>query len=138
MNQRKIAKGKLLCQCFYVGIIILIRPNCRPFVVVPIPGSNLILVVFDALECPVARMPSATYEKISIVPIEEMYNSNDSLACIRQTDPLPRRRPLKCINRHVNVSCGHSICILFFVINVSFVFVRRVSSINVVADFLHR
>lgn len=77
--------------------------NHRPFVVVPIPGSNLILVVFDALECPVARMPSATYEKISIVPKEEEHG-NESLACFRQTDPLPRRRPLSCINHHVNVS----------------------------------
>lgn len=79
---------------------------------VPIPGSNLILVVFDALECPVARMPSATYEKISIVPIEEPYN-NESLPCYRRNSRLSRRRPLYCINHHVNVSQSF-VHILFF------------------------
>ncbi len=77
----------------------------RPFVVVPIPRSNLILVVFDALLCPVAsRIPSDVYEKVSILPVEAKYGENETVACFRIVDPLPRRRPSSCINHHENVS----------------------------------
>lgn len=67
---------------------------------VPIPKSNLVLVVFDVNECPV---PGTT--KISIVPREEVY-SNESLPCHRKNilPKLSRRRPFSCITHHVNVS----------------------------------
>lgn len=65
---------------------------------VPIPGSNLILVVFDINGCP--AVPDM---KLSIVPREEVY-SNGSLPCHRRTIRLPRRRPNSCINHHANVS----------------------------------
>lgn len=70
---------------------------------VPIPFSNLILVVFNATECPDPDMSTNTYEKVSVVPKEHIYDQNESVACFRQTERLPRRRPSSCINRHINV-----------------------------------
>lgn len=71
---------------------------CRPFVVLPIPSSNLILLVVDNI-CPVAN----PHYKITTAPYEQEY-SNESLPCYRSTINLRRRRPPSCINRHVNVS----------------------------------
>lgn len=66
---------------------------------VPIPGSNLILLVFEVGGC--------SYEpgkKVSITPIEKNYN-NESTACYRRNnDKMTRKRPAICINHHVNVS----------------------------------
>ncbi|KAG4073749.1 hypothetical protein HA402_000973 [Bradysia odoriphaga] len=81
----------------------------RPFVVVPIPRSNLILVMFEVKMCPVAAT-TATTGPISIVPREHPYD-NESLACYRaNNEKLIRRRPLSCIRFHVNESsidqCG--------------------------------
>ncbi|KFB44569.1 AGAP005490-PA-like protein [Anopheles sinensis] len=76
----------------------------RPYVVLPIPSSNLLLLVLDTL-CPLpTHVP-----QLSTWPVEHDYNA--SLACHKaQRDPLPRRRPLTCINKHANESvielCG--------------------------------
>ncbi|XP_053674579.1 voltage-dependent calcium channel subunit alpha-2/delta-3 [Anopheles nili] len=76
----------------------------RPYVVLPIPSSNLLLLVLDTL-CPLpTHVP-----QLSTWPVEHDYNA--SLACHKaRSDPLPRRRPLTCINKHANESvielCG--------------------------------
>lgn len=70
----------------------------RPFVVLPIPSSNLILLVVENM-C-LAVDPNY---KLTTAPLEQEY-SNESLACYRSTINLRRRRPSSCINRHVNVS----------------------------------
>ncbi|XP_050094593.1 voltage-dependent calcium channel subunit alpha-2/delta-3 isoform X2 [Anopheles aquasalis] len=89
----------------------------RPYVVLPIPSSNLLLLVLDTL-CPLpTHVP-----QLSTWPVEHDYNA--SLACHKQrNDPLPRRRPLTCINKHANESVielcgrgsvpGNSIVLLF-------------------------
>lgn len=69
----------------------------RPFTVVPIPSSNLILLVAEAW-CPV----DDSHFKITTTPYEQGYN-NESLACHRSTVYMRRRRPTSCINRHINV-----------------------------------
>ncbi|KAJ6642973.1 Voltage-dependent calcium channel subunit alpha-2/delta-3 [Pseudolycoriella hygida] len=96
----------------------------RPFVVVPIPGSNLILVVFDALECPVDRSPSVSKRIYT-----SKYEDNNSLACERQRNPLPRIRPLSCINHHVNESlidqCGQGYCVLMSSTLIAFVVILQ-------------
>lgn len=71
----------------------------RPFAVVPIPSSNLILLVAENW-CPGASDP---HFKITTTPFEHEYN-NESLACYRSTVYMRRRRPTSCINRHANVS----------------------------------
>lgn len=77
----------------------------RPFAVVPIPSSNLILMVAENW-CPGA---SDNHFKITTTPFEHEYN-NESLACYRSTVYMRRRRPTSCINRHANVSvCGGSL-----------------------------
>lgn len=70
----------------------------RPFVVLPIPSSNLILLVVENM-CPIAD-PNF---KITTAPYEQDI-SNESLPCYRSTINLRRRRPPSCINRHINVS----------------------------------
>ncbi|XP_065086462.1 voltage-dependent calcium channel subunit alpha-2/delta-3 isoform X3 [Ochlerotatus camptorhynchus] len=75
----------------------------RPYVVMPIPFSNMILLVLDTL-CPV---PSQVH--VTTWPVEHDYN--ESLACHKVHNvELPRRRPLTCINKHANESvielCG--------------------------------
>ncbi|XP_062542723.1 voltage-dependent calcium channel subunit alpha-2/delta-3 isoform X3 [Armigeres subalbatus] len=76
----------------------------RPYVVLPVPSSNLILLVLDTL-CP---LPSHV-PVLTTWPVEHDYNA--SLAChkVRSVE-LPRRRPLTCINKHANESiielCG--------------------------------
>ncbi|XP_055630867.1 voltage-dependent calcium channel subunit alpha-2/delta-3 isoform X3 [Toxorhynchites rutilus septentrionalis] len=93
----------------------------RPYVVLPIPSSNLILLVLDQL-CPLpSRVPQLT-----TWPIEHDYN--DSLACHKARSPdLPRRRPLTCINKHVNESaielCGRGTLTSF---NTALLFVTTV------------
>lgn len=66
---------------------------------VPIPHSNLILLIIDAL-CPVPDL----YYRMSIIPIEQYYGNASSLACHRAARRLNRRRPTSCINQHANVS----------------------------------
>lgn len=72
----------------------------RPFIVMPIPRSNLILLVKD-LTCLVADDP---HYKITIKPEQFVLNSsnNDPLVC--QRTALYRRRPSSCISQHQNVS----------------------------------
>lgn len=63
---------------------------------VPINGSNLILLVFDSTGCLHAE------KKISIDPVEKDYNK--TVACHRKNSRvLSRRKPAICINHHVNV-----------------------------------
>ncbi|EAT48840.1 AAEL000121-PA, partial [Aedes aegypti] len=76
----------------------------RPYVVLPIPSSNLILLVLDTL-CP---LPSHV-PVLTTWPVEHDYNA--TLACHKaRSVELPRRRPLTCINKHANESiielCG--------------------------------
>ena len=80
----------------------------RPFVVVPIPSSNLVLLVIDK-DCP----KTDPHYKVTLSPYKEEY-SNDSLACYRSTETLQRRRPTSCINRHINVSATLFHCFYSF------------------------
>ncbi|XP_055843710.1 voltage-dependent calcium channel subunit alpha-2/delta-3 isoform X3 [Episyrphus balteatus] len=79
----------------------------RPFVVLPIPASNLILLVLDVL------CPKESAFRLTVDPIEVQYDydANSSLACYkRDVQPLRRIPPASCINQHVNESaillCG--------------------------------
>ncbi|XP_037045895.1 voltage-dependent calcium channel subunit alpha-2/delta-3 isoform X3 [Bradysia coprophila] len=96
----------------------------KPFVVVPIPQSNLILVVFEARMCPVA-----TTKPISIVPREYTYDNNGSLACYRvgNDNKLIRRRPSSCIRYHVNESsidqCGRGYSISMSITLIAFLII---------------
>lgn len=81
------------------------RPFNRPFVVMPIPYSNLILLVKD-LNCPVVE---DMHYRMTVDAEEFKYtNSNGetppSLPCYKATRPLYRRRPASCISQHKNVS----------------------------------
>ncbi|XP_055322700.1 voltage-dependent calcium channel subunit alpha-2/delta-3 isoform X3 [Sitodiplosis mosellana] len=89
-------------------------PSCeRPFVVMPIPNSNLILLVKD-LNCPVV---GDMYNKMTVEAEEYKYvtrNSCDAmpcLTCFKATRQLFRRRPASCISQNKNESeiqqCGH-------------------------------
>lgn len=72
--------------------------NFRPYVVLPVPSSNMILLVLDTL-CP---LPSSV-PTLTTWPVQHDYNA--SLACHKVHNvELPRRRPLTCINKHANVS----------------------------------
>ncbi|XP_039444984.1 voltage-dependent calcium channel subunit alpha-2/delta-3 isoform X2 [Culex pipiens pallens] len=76
----------------------------RPYVVLPVPSSNMILLVLDTL-CP---LPSSV-PTLTTWPVQHDYNA--SLACHKVHNvELPRRRPLTCINKHANESiielCG--------------------------------
>lgn len=69
----------------------------RPFVIMPIPASNLFLLVVDAL-C--TADPSKV---LTTLPKEVDYNQ--SLPCFKsRNQSFSRKRPLSCINKHVNVS----------------------------------
>ncbi|XP_037905987.1 voltage-dependent calcium channel subunit alpha-2/delta-3 isoform X5 [Hermetia illucens] len=75
----------------------------RPFVIMPIPASNLFLLVVDAL-C--TADPSKV---LTTLPKEVDYNQ--SLPCFKsRNQSFSRKRPLSCINKHVNESsielCG--------------------------------
>ncbi|XP_068145665.1 voltage-dependent calcium channel subunit alpha-2/delta-3 isoform X6 [Drosophila tropicalis] len=80
----------------------------RPFVVLPIPFSNLILLVIDQL-CP--RDPNLV---LSVNPQRINYPLavNESLGCYKQAREFNRVRPQSCISRHANESgiklCGRS------------------------------
>ena len=72
----------------------------RPFVVLPIPASNLILLVIDQM-CPRDVTHILTVNPMDInYPLEE----NQTLACFKRDHEFSRVRPVSCISRHVNVS----------------------------------
>lgn len=78
----------------------------RPFIVMPIPSSNMILVVASTL-CSVEN-PIPFYNQ----PVEKHYNAS-SLQCYRLKSFPPYRRQLKhCFNKHLNESqielCGRA------------------------------
>lgn len=72
----------------------------RPFVVLPIPNSNMILLVIDQ-RCP--RDPSI---QLSVNPADIHYplDKNQTFACYKNDREFSRVRPVSCINRHINVS----------------------------------
>ncbi|XP_012158021.1 voltage-dependent calcium channel subunit alpha-2/delta-3 isoform X4 [Ceratitis capitata] len=78
----------------------------RPFVVLPIPNSNMILLVIDQ-RCP--RDPSI---QLSVNPADIHYplDKNQTFACYKNDREFSRVRPVSCINRHINESsielCG--------------------------------
>ncbi|KAH8398224.1 hypothetical protein KR222_006390, partial [Zaprionus bogoriensis] len=78
----------------------------RPFVVLPIPNSNLILLVIDQL-CPrdITMILTVNPKRI-IYP----YAPNETLACYKHAREFNRVRPQSCISRHANESsiklCG--------------------------------
>ncbi|KAH8402487.1 hypothetical protein KR009_012344 [Drosophila setifemur] len=78
----------------------------RPFVVLPIPNSNLILLVIDQL-CP---RDNALVLTVNPQTIDYHLGVNDSLACFKQAREFNRVRPQSCISRHANESaiklCG--------------------------------
>lgn len=69
----------------------------RPFTVLPIKQSNMILLVLEAI-CPISEqsIPMTTQ------PFDITYNS--SLMCHKYFSDMPRKRPISCINKHHNVS----------------------------------
>ncbi|KNC34362.1 hypothetical protein FF38_05936 [Lucilia cuprina] len=84
----------------------------RPFVVLPIPASNLILLVIDQM-CPRDATHILTVNPMDInYPLEE----NQTLACFKRDHEFSRVRPISCISRHVNESnielCGNASSIL--------------------------
>ncbi|XP_023033744.1 voltage-dependent calcium channel subunit alpha-2/delta-3 isoform X1 [Drosophila willistoni] len=80
----------------------------RPFVVLPIPFSNLILLVIDQL-CP--RDPNLVLT-VNPQKINYHFAVNESLACYKHAREFNRVRPQSCISRHANESgiklCGRS------------------------------
>ncbi|XP_017106908.1 voltage-dependent calcium channel subunit alpha-2/delta-3 isoform X7 [Drosophila bipectinata] len=78
----------------------------RPFVVLPIPNSNLILLVIDQL-CP---RDASLILTVNPQTIDYHLPVNDSLACFKQASEFNRVRPQSCISRHANESaiklCG--------------------------------
>ncbi|XP_037728353.1 voltage-dependent calcium channel subunit alpha-2/delta-3 isoform X5 [Drosophila subpulchrella] len=77
----------------------------RPFVVLPIPFSNLILLVIDQL-CP---RDGTVVLTVNPQPIDYHLSVNDSLACYKQAREFNRMRPHSCISRHANES-GIKLC----------------------------
>ncbi|XP_017113110.1 voltage-dependent calcium channel subunit alpha-2/delta-3 isoform X6 [Drosophila elegans] len=77
----------------------------RPFVVLPIPFSNLILLVIDQL-CP---RDGTVVLTVNPQPIDYHFSVNDSLACYKQAREFNRMRPHSCISRHANES-GIKLC----------------------------
>lgn len=71
----------------------------RPFIVMPIPSSNLILLVRD-MNCPI----DDPYYKITLIP---KVFANNSTCSLPERQPMYRRRPASCINHHQNVSESH-------------------------------
>jgi len=82
----------------------------RPFVVLPIPFSNLILLVIDQL-CP---RDGSVVLTVNPQPIDYHLSVNDSLACYKQAREFNRMRPHSCISRHANVSPSGSLGLLGF------------------------
>ncbi|XP_054084709.1 voltage-dependent calcium channel subunit alpha-2/delta-3 isoform X3 [Zeugodacus cucurbitae] len=80
----------------------------RPFVVLPIPNSNMILLVIDQ-RCP--RDPSIQLT-VNPVPIPYPLDKNQTFACYKNDREFSRVRPVSCINRHINEStiklCGNA------------------------------
>ncbi|XP_037933678.1 voltage-dependent calcium channel subunit alpha-2/delta-3 isoform X2 [Teleopsis dalmanni] len=80
----------------------------RPFVVLPIPASNLILLVIDQV-CPKEYTMELT---VNPIDINYQLEGNDTLACYKHDREFTRVRPVSCINRHVNESsielCGNA------------------------------
>ncbi|XP_017029919.1 voltage-dependent calcium channel subunit alpha-2/delta-3 isoform X5 [Drosophila kikkawai] len=78
----------------------------RPFVVLPIPLSNLILLVIDQM-CP---RDATLVLTVNPQHIDYHLSINDSLACFKQAREFNRVRPQSCISRHANESsiklCG--------------------------------
>lgn len=75
----------------------------RPFVVMPIPYSNLILLVKD-LNCPLDDM----YYRMSVKAEEYKYTTSSCdaqpcLPCYKTTRTSYRRRPASCISQNKNV-----------------------------------
>ncbi|XP_060654964.1 LOW QUALITY PROTEIN: voltage-dependent calcium channel subunit alpha-2/delta-3 [Drosophila nasuta] len=77
----------------------------RPFVVLPIPNSNLVLLVIDQL-CP--RDVSLVLT-VNPQTMNYPYETNES-SCYKNVHEFHRVRPASCINRHINESsiklCG--------------------------------
>ncbi|XP_030369817.1 voltage-dependent calcium channel subunit alpha-2/delta-3 isoform X2 [Scaptodrosophila lebanonensis] len=84
----------------------------RPFVVLPIPASNLILLVIDQL-CP---REGALVLTVNPKPIDYHLSPNETLACYKRAREFSRKRPQSCISRHANESniklCGKA-CSLY-------------------------
>ncbi|XP_053957094.1 voltage-dependent calcium channel subunit alpha-2/delta-3 isoform X2 [Anastrepha ludens] len=80
----------------------------RPFVVLPVPNSNLILVVIDQ------RCPRDTMIQLTVNPIDIIYplDKNQTFACYKNDREFSRVRPVSCINKHINESsielCGNA------------------------------
>lgn len=77
----------------------------RPFVVVPIPSSNMVLIVASALCSAENPIP------FNNQPVEKHYNNASSLQCYKLRNFPSYRRQLKhCFNKHENESqielCG--------------------------------
>lgn len=74
----------------------------RPFVVLPIPNSNLILLVIDQL-CPrdVTLVLTVNPKRIQY-PLAV----NETFSCYKHAREFTRVRPQSCISRHANVSRG--------------------------------
>lgn len=72
----------------------------RPFVVLPIPLSNLILLVIDQL-CP---RDATLVLTVNPQHIEYPVHENYTMACYKQAREFNRVRPQSCISRHANVS----------------------------------
>ncbi|XP_017069112.1 voltage-dependent calcium channel subunit alpha-2/delta-3 isoform X6 [Drosophila eugracilis] len=77
----------------------------RPFVVLPIPYSNLILLVIDQM-CP---REGSVVLTVNPQPIDYHLSVNESLACYKQAREFNRMRPQSCISRHANES-GIKLC----------------------------
>lgn len=91
----------------------------RPFVVVQIPSSNMILVVASTL-CSVVNPHTFHHQ-----PVEKHYNAS-SLQCFKLKNFPPYRRHLKdCFNKHLNESqielCGdaHKFHFSFYLLSLS-------------------
>lgn len=71
----------------------------RPFIVLPIPASNLILLVIDQM------CPRDVTHILTVNPIDINYqlDANQTLACFKRDHEFNRIRPTTCISRHVNV-----------------------------------
>ncbi|XP_031633434.1 voltage-dependent calcium channel subunit alpha-2/delta-3 isoform X3 [Contarinia nasturtii] len=86
----------------------------QPFVVMPIPYSNLILLIKD-LSCPIVDNTDFKMSLIDEQYIHVYRNTCDSkeqcLTCYKATIKLNRRRPTSCISQNKNESeiqqCGH-------------------------------
>ncbi|XP_030247122.1 voltage-dependent calcium channel subunit alpha-2/delta-3 isoform X8 [Drosophila navojoa] len=84
----------------------------RPFVVLPIPNSNLILLVIDQL-CP---RDVALVLTVNPAPINYPLAPNETFSCYKHAREFNRVRPQSCISRHANESaiklCGKG-CTLY-------------------------